>query len=471
MAKFRTKTKGKDATINYMGGKAFIQSPKEELAFSVATTFIEGSYYESKDKRIDRITELIEALAKKDSLFVGKLAYIVRKEWHMRSAFHLLTALLAKYHKGTSLVKNLIVKGVERPDDLSEIVSVFGKPIPNQVKKGIREAFDKFDEYRLAKYKGRGKNFSLADLFNLVKPKPSKEKLALYKRLIEGKLKIPETWETKLSAGEEKKKVWKDLVLGNKIGYMALLRNLRNILKERDIETIKEACKQIADKEKVLKSKQLPFRFLSAFKALELKKETGLVFEKDTDIYNIVKDAIVKAVGYSVGNIPLLKGRTVILTDNSGSMRGDVGGGSLISRMSTVKTSDIGNLFAMLYWLRADNTLVGLFGDKLIIPKLDREKNVFENFNIVDEKAEQCGAGTETGIFTMFEELIKGKEKVDRIVIFSDMQVGEGCEWYDTGIRRGRDFNKLFQRYREFSPKTKVYSIDLKGYGNKLFYN
>lgn len=254
------------------------------------------------------------------------------------------------------------------------------------------------------------------------------------------------------------------------LGYMALLRNLRNILLTGDKSTIKLACEQIADSKAVKTSKQLPFRFLSAYKAVdEINSDKELVFEKDNVLAEQVKKAIVKAVSHSIENIPTLPGKTVILSDNSGSMRGDGGGGSPVSAMSNRTTADIANLFAVLYWTKAEDTIVGLFGDRLKMPQLDRNKDVFKNFSDINFCADGVGGGTETGIFIMFDKLIKNREMVDRIIIFSDCQVGTGCQWYDTGSRRGDDFNSIFKKYQTINPQVKVYCVDLKGYGNKLF--
>lgn len=448
-----------------MDGKSFSQSSKEELAFSVLSSFLEDSYYESGSDRMKRISKLV---ADTNPEFVSKLAIFTRKEFHLRSVFHLLVGELSKNCKGNSIVKNTIINGVERPDDLLEILAYVGKPIPNQVKKGIRESIKKFSPYQLAKYKGKRNKYSLVDLFNLVHPSGNKKE---WEELLNGTLKIPNTWEVRLSSGENKTEVWRDLIVNEKIGYMALLRNLRNIVKSGDAETIKKSCETISDSENIKKSKQFPFRFLSALKALEEFDDDGISFEKEKSSIGEIEKSVNRALEISVGNLPLLEGRTLILSDNSGSMRGDDGGDSLLSKFSKRNTADIANLFATLYWKRSDNTLIGLFGDRLITPKLDREKDIFENFKILDREGDNCGGSTETGIFEMFRKLIDGKVKVDRIVIFSDCQVGEGCGWYDTGTLRGNDLNKLFKQYKKVNPDVNVYSVDLKGYGNKMFAN
>jgi len=479
MAKFVTKKK-EERVVNHMGSLAYGQTPEMELAFAVITTFLEDSYYEKKDARADRIIELVK---KCDPIFVAKLAVVARTEYHMRSVSHLLIAELARIHNGDDLVKRAIVAAAERPDDLIEMAAAYGAPeknLPKQMKRGIRNALLKFSRYQLAKYRGEGKSVKLVDLFNITHPKAqhaSQEQAQAWKDLIEGNLKSTGTWEVEVSAAagdkEATKDAWEDLVLSGKIGYMALLRNLNNLIKNGvDMKVVLAAAKRLSDPEQVAKSKQLPFRFLSALEAVGAgtDRSGSLRFEDEEDTAVILQKALIAALEASIQNIPELPGRTVILTDNSGSMRGDAGGSSAISAMSKAKTASIANLFAVMYWKRANSTIVGVFGDRLETPKLDREKDIFENYKVIDKVGAGIGGGTEAGIFLMMSQLIKEKKMVDRIVIFSDSQVGEGNAWYGhMPAERAGDFNRLFREYKAINPGVLVYSVDLKGYGNSMF--
>jgi 60 kDa SS-A/Ro ribonucleoprotein len=476
-----------DVTTNYMGGKAFKQSPKEELVFAVITSFMESTYYESAEGRHDRITALVETVALTDPTFVAKLAVYNRKRFHMRSSTHAMLAAFARTHRGDSLVRQAIVGATERPDDLTEILALLPKPIPNGVKRGVAAALVGFDEYSLGKYRGEGHKMSLIDAVNLTHP-AGNGNVGLAK-LVKDELRSTDTWETKVSAagGDEEAttEAWRELLEEGKLGYMAALRNLVNIAKTGEISLANKVAELISDKERVRTSKQLPFRFLSAWGALEALEEgktrhgKAMPFESDNKAKAVVveplKQAVKAALGHSADNIPVLEGQTLILTDNSGSMRGDAGGNSLLSAYSNPKTSDIANLFAALYWAKAKDTAVGTFGDKLLMPELTRDMDVFAAFKAIDKTAAEVGPGTEEGVFVAFEKLLADKRKVARILIFSDQQVGEGCSWYDTGrrgtggLRGGSDFNKLLQEYRTFSPETVIYSVDLQGYGNKLF--
>ena len=483
MAKFNLKKQRSRQTINHMGAKAYQYDERFELVSNMLTTFAEDSYYRSSQEGVERLVQLISKI--KDKNFVAKAVLFARKEFHMRSVSHIMAAELAPYLSGTEYARDFYEKMVVRPDDMLETVAYYkakvNKAIPNAMKKGFAKAFDKFDGYQLAKYRGENKAVKLVDLVNIIHPVPTQKNATALQQLVDGQLRNTDTWEARLTdAGSEntaKKEAWEDLILSKKLGYMALLRNLRNILKaDVSEEAFAAAMRYLSDPVAVARSRQLPFRFLSAYQEIQKLDEEidprWLVFEKDATNrkrQKTIMKAIEKAINHSIENLPLLEGETVILSDNSGSMRGDRGGSSALSAMSKRTTADIANLFATMYWSRCNNTLIGLFGDRLILPKLNRHHGLFTNFNLVHSKGGKCGPGTEAGIFTMFERLIEEKRQVARIVIFSDMQIGKGCSWYDTKGRRGSDFNKLYETYRSINPSVRVYSVDLRGYGTTVF--
>jgi hypothetical protein len=90
------------------------------------------------------------------------------------------------------------------------------------------------------------------------------------------------------------------------MGYMALLRNLRNF-DEAGVsdEVAEQVARQLADPEQVARSRQLPMRFYSAFNAAPSLRWGH---------------ALEKALTASLANIPVLGGRTLVLVDTSSSM-------------------------------------------------------------------------------------------------------------------------------------------------------
>jgi len=485
MSRFNATSKGKNKTTNHVGAPAFKQTAELELVSILLTSFVQDSYYKTSAEYVKTLQGLLN---KVNPEFAAKAAIYARNEFGMRSVSHVLSVELVKHIAGQSWSKNFFREVVRRPDDMTEIVSYYyskgNKKLPNSLKKGFANAFDKFDAYQLAKYKSEGKGVSLVDVVNLVHPVPTQRNEEALKSLINNTLKNTDTWEAKLSeAGKGKKtasekeeakaEAWREMFESGRMPYFALLRNLRNIL-EQAPELVDDACKMLVNKNMIRKSLVLPFRFLSAYNEISALKGTSagksIKFEKEIDNVTKVLNALESAVRVSVDNLPELAGNTVILSDNSGSMTGDRGGSSLVSRLSNTKTSDIANLFAMLYWLKSENTYVGLFGDRLVEPALNRDLGVFENFKITDEAKNRCGGATEHGIFEFFKKAIKEKTHIDTMVVFSDCQIGSGCNWYGSGSgTRSNDFNKLYEEYRRINPKFRVYSVDLKGYGTTVF--
>jgi hypothetical protein len=281
-------------TTNHEGALAWRMTPEWELYTTVVTTMgVEDKFYESGEERVRRIADLVR---KVEPEFVAQLAVYTREEMHLRSVPLLLLVELDCCHQGDTLVSKAVGRTIQRADEITELLMCYlwrtGKPdlsgLGNQLRKGLAEAFNKFDEYQFAKYNRKNRKVTLRDALALVHPKPKDDRQAdIFRKIKSDTLETPVTWETELSAvgqrhfdseeekEEAKREVWQKLVQSHRLGYMATLRNLRNMLKlGMDEETIQMVCDYISNPEAVRKSKQLPFRFLSAF--LELMDTSDL---------------------------------------------------------------------------------------------------------------------------------------------------------------------------------------------------
>ena len=279
-------------TTNHEGALAWRMTPEWELYTTVVTTMgVEDKFYEGGEERVRRIADLVR---KVEPEFVAQLAVYTREEMHLRSVPLLLLVELANCHQGDSLVSRAVGRTIQRADEITELLMCYlwrsGKPdlsgLSSQLRKGLAEAFNKFDEYQFAKYNRKNRKVTLRDALALVHPKPKDDRQAdIFRKIKSDTLETPVTWETELSAvgqrhfdskeekEEAKREVWRKLVQSRRIGYMATLRNLRNMLGlGMDDETMQMVCDYIADPEAVRKSKQLPFRFLSAFLELTESK-------------------------------------------------------------------------------------------------------------------------------------------------------------------------------------------------------
>lgn len=425
-------------TVNLAGGEAYSQTPELELVSILLTSFANDQFYRSANDTFERLKSLVKQC---DKLFVAKAAIYARTQFGMRSITHVLASELAKYTSKLEWSKKFYENIIYRPDDMTEILSyhtsVNGK-IPNSMKKGFAKAFDKFDKYQLAKYRCENKEFKLIDVVNLVHPKPiesNKEALSL---LVKGELKSFDTWETELSKtgqiassedekAELKKEVWINLIESGKIGYFALLRNLRNII-EQAPEIANKAMELLMNENMIKKSLVLPFRYITAFDEIE-KLNLG----------RIVRDVLItlnKAVDISINNVPKFDGETLVVLDVSGSMSG--------------KPSIIGSLFASVL-IKSNNC------DFMTFDNVARYVNV----NPVDSTITIANSIRFSGGGTNFHDIfLKLNKPYDRIIILSDMQ---GWIGYYTPVR---EFNDYKQRTNS---NPFVYSFDLNSYGSMQF--
>lgn len=505
MAKFNAKREPVvPTTVNKMGEKSYKLDPREEFVATVLTTFLQKSYYESESEITRRI---ITNLRKVDPLFAAKTAVYARDDANMRSVTHLIAGELASSMAGKEWGKRFYRKIAVRPDDMTEIISYYknvkrkGKSLslPNSMKKGFKAKLESMDAYLIDKYKMNGREFSLIDLVNLLHPATNQGNAEAYKRLMAGESleglygsKILEKQMSKAGQGKttarEKVQAKEEAiteVLSNVAGMpiMNLLRNLRNILLYAPNQ-VDEACRQLTIRNKVHKSRLLPFRFLTAYEEIskmtsgETSTATPITFESDrvnrttagqfVGLRAKVLTALEEAMKISCENIPKLDGKTAILIDHSGSMRGDDGGSSLVSAFSRTTSSMIANLFGTMVAMGQEDVYIGLFGNKLIAVDIDRSKGILWNAKGIHKVGGSVGAATEHGIYTFFNECVKGRVHVDNVIVFSDMVIGDRCGWYGTGSIDGYavhgtgTFQKLFKDFRKVNPTCNVVSVDIR---------
>jgi hypothetical protein len=290
-------------------------SPQQELERSVlACMLFEDTFYEDGIS----IEQRISSLSKKvDPEVVLQLAVKTYKEFKIRHVPLLMITNLFKTHLGKPLA-DAIEMICTRPDQMTELLSIYWKdgrkPLSAQLKKGLAKAFCKFDEYQLSKW-NKDTPIKLRDIMFLTHPRPKdKEQEDLFKRVASNTLKTPETWEVKLSAtkGNNKEKAWEELLKEGKIGYLALLKNLRNMMEANvDIDLIRKAIL-----ERKGASKILPFRFISAM-------------EYAPALFNELDYAFMR----SVDELEKFDGTTAILIDVSGSMEASLSQHSQMKRL------------------------------------------------------------------------------------------------------------------------------------------
>ncbi|GAB3948258.1 TROVE domain-containing protein [Spirosoma harenae] len=466
--KFNFFNRNESTTVNYEGAKAYVLTPEMELYAAVVTTMLNDSHYEKGAERLTRIRSLINQV---DPVFVAKLAVYAREYMYLRSAPVVLVSELAKVHNGDGLVSQTVNRTVQRPDEITELLAYYQlanerkgakklNRMSKQMQKGLATAFNKFDEYQFAKY-NRDAAVKLRDALFLVHPKAASEnQQAIFNKIVAGTLSTPYTWETELSAlGQTKfeteaqksfavRAKWEELITSGRLGYMATLRNLRNMLEAgisgAHVETV---CALLSSEQAVRKAKQLPFRFLSAYRELKALK-LGHV--------PMILNALESAVVASIAN---LRGfgadtRVVVACDVSGSMQ------KTVSPNSKVQLYDIGLLLGMLLQSKSKNVLSGMFGDRwktIALPSRQVLANVDEFYRREGE------VGYSTNGYLVIDDLIRRRYKADKVMLFTDTQL------WDSNTQNTSFANMLnakWTRYKQLFPDARLYLFDLAGYGN-----
>lgn len=455
MTRFNDKTNS-NVTTNHEGEKAYKLSPRLELYTLVVTSMFSDNFYESSDGRLERLRTLIKRV---DPEFVAKLAVYAREQMYLRTMPMILVVELAKVHNGDDLVRRTLSRVIKRADEITETLAYYslanertdvkklGK-LSNQIRLGLSDAFNKFDEYQFAKYNRDG-NISLKDALFLVHPKPVTDvNQMLFDKIVNDNLETPYTWETELSAKGNKSEVWEELIESGRLPYMAMLRNLRNMLNAKvDSKSIVNVAATLSARENVERSRQLPFRFLSAFR--ELKD----VNSPDTPM---LLNALENAIQASVSN---MKGfdydtKVAIACDVSGSMQ------TPISARSKVLQYDIGLLLGMLLQHKSKSVTSGMFGDfykTVNLPQYSILQNVEEMYRREGE------VGYSTNGYKVLDNLLSEKVKADKIMIFTDCQMWDSDDY---GWGRDDHIEDSWKEYKKFYPAAKLYLFDLSGYGN-----
>jgi 60 kDa SS-A/Ro ribonucleoprotein len=386
-----------------MGMKAAVQDAEALLRrASLACLLWENLAYENGSDVAKNICELIPQVAPEK---VADLAVEARFTQKLRHLPLLIVAEMAKHETHKPFVAETLAKIIHRADELTEFLSIYwrnGKtPLSAQVKKGLAKAFGKFDEYGLAKY-NRAKDIKLLDVMRLVHPVPKDaEQAALWGRLKSDSLATPDTWEVALSKChtiQEKKACWERLLTENKLGALALLRNLRN-MNQADVKPslIRNALKTANA------GMMLPMNFFAAAKHAP-------------DYIREIEDMMLR----SCTEMPKLTGHTILVVDVSGSMGACLSGKSEFNRMQAAMSMAViaaEMCESVTIYATAGSDSGGTH--KTAKVKANRGFALVEQ---IENMKYNLGGG---GIFTrQCLEYIKSetKEKPDRIIVFSDSQ-------------------------------------------------
>ena len=491
----------KENAVNIQGFAAYSLSDELRLLTMLNTLKIQNQFYRSEDEQLVELRDIVERIASKDPYFVCQAIIYSRCMGEgMRSINHLAAALVAPFIKGQEWAKRFFYsfdkkaqKGgcIFRPDDMSEIKDAWfalgQKGLSSAMRQGFAHNLENYDTYGLCKYKK-----TTIDIANLTHPNSKNSKAevtddyGLIKKVLDlimqGYPVTADTWETAQSeAGQEVAKAikegkltkeegekvlaeakadnWESLLKEGKLGILAALRNIRNIMKNPRREIIDAWCELISNQNIIRKNLILPIHFDLAYDII--KREFS-----DYDYANRVMDVLQDAYIKSIPNLSsVFTGKTCIMVDCSGSMRMNITGSkrtsaSLWSR-HTINTDGCdykAGLIAATIAKACDVDIIK-FGTKAEFYNINKHKNVFE---LAKEIGTHEYGGTSP--FRAWDLIANQNKKYDRVIFISDNEVNS--------------YNLTSESYKKYlricSPY--VYAIDLAAYGttplagNKIAY-
>lgn len=371
---------------NHNGLKTKAISAEAQLTrLTLANMLWENQFYIDGKSSANLMAELVPQV---DPSFVENLALAARSKFKLRHVPLFLARSLAKTGK---LRAEVLAEVIQRPDEMGEFLALYRKdnkkePISNQVKKGLALAFGKFNEYQLSKWDKGSADFKIRDVMFLAHPKPtSVAQEALFKKVAEQKLETPDTWETELSGGADKKETFERLMLQGKLGALAFLRNLRNMTQAGVSELL---VRQYGEKVNV--DRVLPFRFLAAAR-----------------IVPQYEDMLEAMMFRATAGMPKLSGKTKLYVDVSSSMYGP-----RVSEKSDLTRQDASLALAILCRELCEEVEIYSFSGKAlrIAPR--------RGFALAEAiKTSQGCSGTDLG-----KSLQETRSPADRIIVITDEQ-------------------------------------------------
>lgn len=423
--------------VNLAGGSAYGLDAKTRLALLAICSHLKDEFYKTGDEQLKELEDLCKEC---DPLYIAKLAVYTRRFIGNRSTSYVLTGqvFMNSKAKGQKWLRQFARAAVRRPDDMGEILGYLKakgmKKLPNALKAGFAKSLERMDGHRLAKYRGVGKEFNLYDIVNLCHPKST----PALTELMRGSLASPVTWEVVISAAgsnpQKKAAAWSSLLHEKGLGYLALLRNVRNICDSlSDSEgAMEKLCEQLRN---VDTSVVFPHQFLP------------FLGEDFTHLPEKVRDAIESALDVAMSAIPTIPGKTLIAIDASGSMFNTPGKGAMPMHKAA--------LFGAALSRKSADAVVVLFDVKTQAYRVSGAKSLLKATEALIARGMNDFKGG-TDFACIFAGL---GSYMDNIIILSDMQ-----GWGDERLALG------FANYRRAThTNPNVLCFDTNGYGTLKF--
>ena len=293
------------------------------------------------------------------------------------------------------------------------------------------------------------------------------------------KLPTPETWETQVSMKGNKANVWEELIDHKKLPFMAMLRNLRNVI----IAGISPKHHQsiiyrLTDERSVIGSRQFPFRFFSAYEVLNqlernekvkpmmkgvLKGSNPLKKIKkikeippvNPDLLRKYRNALDTALKISTRhNVKPIKGNTIVLCNVGASMNKPCTSARGLGKPRTIV--EIGLLMGLMCKYACEECTVALYGNKNFRCVSLEEGTILHNMEGLLTLIEREGLTTGDGSVPpeFLRSLLIDRVVIDNFVVLTDQMNMDNKE--------GKGILNFLNKYRNTVNQNLLFvSIDL----------
>ena len=294
------------------------------------------------------------------------------------------------------------------------------------------------------------------------------------------KLPVPETWETQVSTKGNKASTWEDLIDHSKLPFMAMLRNLRNlILAGISAKHHQWVIKKLNDERAVVNSKQFPFRFFSAYDVLQdLEKVADGVIPEitrpqrgggkkkkkpaknpvsiDKKILKKYKTALDSALKIATCyNVKPISGSTLILCNVGNNMDRPCTSARGLGKPR--KVFEVGVLLGLMCKYSCEKSTMLIYGQGGLFSEVELEEGtILHNMDQVMSAASNLKAGDGIIPSSFLTNMLIDRQPVDNIVLLTDaMKLDD---------QQGRSMMDFLQKYRHLvNPDLLFVSVDLSG--------
>lgn len=432
MSKFN-KSNAKTA-VTYEGGEAYEKPVLHQWLNLMFGSLLSGSFYESASTQTERLGELTEKVLEQEGpAFVGNAIAFTRNKMGIRSASTYALAHLngVQFENKAQYIRRCL----RRPDDVAELfaaIDSLGQKRSHGTVNACRDYLEDLGDYSLSKYKMNGKDYNMYDLVNITHASsPAIDKLK------NDELESADTWETAISNTDDKGREWQRLISERKLGYLALIRNLRNIYNDSSCIDTRLLVEQIENKEAIRNSLVFPYQIYAAYQNARYHAEEAVV------------EALQNAFVVACENVPELPGKTLFVLDVSGSMSAP------LSARSEVSILEASACYCAVAAMKSEDVTVVKFGTKAKLFSFNKENPIFTEIERLCNN-DGCGHSTRFGSISSLN-LPRGG--FDRMFLFSDEQVMSParCRW---------DGDRMSDRKTALGLADHIYSFNLGGYSN-----